>query len=133
MKKRLIALPLALTMVGALLAGCGGKDNTPGDTQQPAGDQQTNEPAGDTQQPADPAPADPAPADIDYKTFTIDPAQIPQEKLDTTLYLAVSIRGLENPYIATIKRLAVNEKLDLDTAKVLIAEYKRTCGKKEGL
>ena len=31
-----------------------------------------------------------------------------------------------DPYIATIKRLAVNEKLDLDTAKVLIAEYKRT-------
>ena len=38
-----------------------------------------------------------------------------------------------DPYIATIKRLAVNEKLDLDTAKVLIAEYKRTCGKKEEL
>ena len=36
-------------------------------------------------------------------------------------------------YIATIKRLAVNEKLDLDTAKVLIAEYKRTRGKKEEL
>ena len=31
-----------------------------------------------------------------------------------------------DPYIATIKRLAVNEKLDLDTAKLLIAEYKRT-------
>ena len=38
-----------------------------------------------------------------------------------------------DPYIATIKRLAVNEKLDLDTAKVLIAEYKRTRGKKEEL
>lgn len=38
-----------------------------------------------------------------------------------------------DPYIATIKRLAVNEKLDLDTAKVPIAEYKRTCGKKEEL
>lgn len=38
----------------------------------------------------------------DYKDFTIDPAQIPQEKLDETVYLAVSIRGLENPYIATI-------------------------------
>ena len=38
-----------------------------------------------------------------------------------------------DPYIATIKRLAVNEKLDLDTAKVLIAEYKRTHGKKEEL
>ena len=29
-----------------------------------------------------------------------------------------------DPYIAVIKRLAMNEKLDLDTAKVLIAEYK---------
>ena len=27
---------------------------------------------------------------------------------------------------ATIKRLAMNEKLDLETAKVLIAEYKKT-------
>ena len=39
---------------------------------------------------------------VDYANFKIDPAQIPQEKLDTTLYLAVSVRGLENPYIATI-------------------------------
>ena len=31
-----------------------------------------------------------------------------------------------DPYIATIKRLAMNEKLDLDTAKVLIAAYKKT-------
>lgn len=31
-----------------------------------------------------------------------------------------------DPYIATIKRLAMNEKLDLDTAKILIAEYKKT-------
>lgn len=31
-----------------------------------------------------------------------------------------------DPYIAVIKRLAMNEKLDLDTAKVLIAEYKKT-------
>ena len=34
--------------------------------------------------------------------------------------------GAADPYIATIKRLAVNEKLDLETAKVLIAEYKKT-------
>ncbi len=31
-----------------------------------------------------------------------------------------------DPYIATIKRLVVNEKLDFDTAKVLISEYKKT-------
>lgn len=36
-----------------------------------------------------------------------------------------------DPYIATIKRLAVNEKIDLDTAKVLIAEYKKTKNKEE--
>jgi len=29
------------------------------------------------------------------------------------------------PYIALIKRLAVNEKLDFDTAKILISEYKK--------
>ena len=38
-----------------------------------------------------------------------------------------------DPYIATIKRLAMNEKLDLDTAKVLIAEYKKTREEKEEL
>ena len=38
-----------------------------------------------------------------------------------------------DPYIATIKRLAMNEKLDLDTAKVLIAEYKKTRTMKEEL
>ena len=30
-----------------------------------------------------------------------------------------------DPYIATIKRLAVNERLDFDTAKLLISEYKK--------
>lgn len=38
-----------------------------------------------------------------------------------------------DPYIATIKRLAMNEKLDLDTAKVLIAEYKKIRKEKEEL
>ena len=42
-------------------------------------------------------------ASEDWKSFKIDPAAIPQEKLDTTLSVACSIRGLENPYINTIK------------------------------
>ena len=29
------------------------------------------------------------------------------------------------PYIALIKRLAIDDKLDFDTAKILISEYKR--------
>lgn len=32
------------------------------------------------------------------------------------------------PYIALIKRLAINEKLDYDTAKLLISEYKKVKG-----
>ena len=36
-----------------------------------------------------------------------------------------------DPYIAAIKRLAMDEKLDLDTAKILIAEYKKTRTKEE--
>lgn len=34
------------------------------------------------------------------------------------------------PYIALIKRLAINDKLDFDTAKVLISEYKKVKGEK---
>ena len=33
-----------------------------------------------------------------------------------------------DPYIATIKRLAVSDRLDFDIAKLLIAEYKKTKG-----
>ena len=32
------------------------------------------------------------------------------------------------PYVALIKRLAVSDKLDFDTAKILISEYKKTGG-----
>ena len=33
-----------------------------------------------------------------------------------------------DPYVALIKRLALNEKLDFDTAKLLITEYKKLKG-----
>lgn len=45
--------------------------------------------------------------------------------------IQISDSSAGEPYIALIKRLAVNEKLDFDTAKVLISEYKKT--KKETL
>jgi len=32
------------------------------------------------------------------------------------------------PYVALIKRLAVSDKIDFDTAKVLISEYKKVKG-----
>ena len=31
-----------------------------------------------------------------------------------------------DPYVTLVKRLAMNDKLDFDTAKLLIAEYKKT-------
>lgn len=43
----------------------------------------------------------------------------------------ISDSDATEPYVALIKRLAVNEKIDFDTAKVLIAEYKKNSQSKE--
>lgn len=40
--------------------------------------------------------------------------------------IQISEETANEPYIALIKRLAVNEKIDFDTAKILINEYKKT-------
>lgn len=40
--------------------------------------------------------------------------------------IRISEDTFNEPYISLIKRLAVNEKLDFDTAKILISEYKKT-------
>ncbi|WP_326909837.1 DUF2089 family protein [Sedimentibacter sp. MB31-C6] len=39
--------------------------------------------------------------------------------------IQISEDTASEPYIALIKRLAVNEKVDFDTAKILISEYKK--------
>lgn len=39
--------------------------------------------------------------------------------------IKISEDTANEPYISLIKRLAVNEKIDFDTAKILISEYKR--------
>ena len=44
--------------------------------------------------------------------------------------IKLSEAGEEDPFVALVKRLAVNEKLDFDTAKILIHAYKGQ--KKEG-
>ena len=43
--------------------------------------------------------------------------------------IQISEDTANEPYIALIKRLAVNDKVDFDTAKILIAEYKKLGGK----
>lgn len=39
--------------------------------------------------------------------------------------IQISEDANNEPYIALIKRLAVNEKIDFDTAKILMSEYKK--------
>lgn len=39
--------------------------------------------------------------------------------------IQISEDTANEPYIALIKRLAINEKVDFDTAKILINEYKK--------
>ncbi len=43
--------------------------------------------------------------------------------------IKISDETESEPYIALIKRLAINDKLDFDTAKVLISEYKKFKGR----
>lgn len=48
-------------------------------------------------------------------------------RLDRLIQKIQISEGTANePYIALIKRLAVSEKVDFDTAKILISEYKKT-------
>ena len=42
--------------------------------------------------------------------------------------IQISDETASEPYVGVIKRLVINEKIDFDTAKVLIAEYKKTKG-----
>ncbi len=95
--KRTFALLLVVLMTLSLVACTA----APAETEQPAAPAPAAEAPTEPAAPAEPAPEAPT-APVDYKTFKIDPSKIPQEKLDTTLYVAASVRGLDNPYIVTI-------------------------------
>ncbi|MBE6906815.1 DUF2089 family protein [Marasmitruncus massiliensis] len=45
--------------------------------------------------------------------------------------IQISEDANNEPYISVIKRLAVNEKIDFDTAKILIAEYRKAKKEKQ--
>lgn len=40
--------------------------------------------------------------------------------------IQISEDTTNEPYVSLIKRLAINDKLDFDTAKILISEYKKS-------
>lgn len=39
--------------------------------------------------------------------------------------IQISEDNANEPYISLVKRMAINEKIDFDTAKILITEYKK--------
>jgi hypothetical protein len=45
--------------------------------------------------------------------------------------IQISEDVVNEPYVALIKRLALSEKVDFDTAKILISEYKKLSKSKE--
>lgn len=52
-------------------------------------------------------------------------------KLDRLIQkLQLSESSEQDPYVATVKRLAINDKIDFDTAKILINEYRKYKGGK---
>ena len=103
--KKIIALVLVGAMSLTMLSACKKQVDEAPVAEAPA----VEEPAAQEPAAEEPAAEEPAteeaPAEAateDWSSFVIDPANIPQEKLDTTLYVACSVRGLENPYIVTI-------------------------------
>ena len=40
--------------------------------------------------------------------------------------IQIGENNANEPFVALIKRMAVNEKIDFNTAKILISEYKKT-------
>jgi ribose transport system substrate-binding protein len=102
--KRVLALLCAIVLGASTLIACGSKAEDTVSDQGSTNSSTKSETKTATDTPTD-KPADTSEtksSPIDYSNFKIDVSAIPQEKLDTTLYVATSIRGLENPYIATI-------------------------------
>ena len=46
--------------------------------------------------------------------------------------IKVNDREVNEPYIALIKKLAIDDKISLETTKMLISEYKRSRGGQDG-
>lgn len=99
---RVISLIMSVVMASAILGACSSTTSTTTAAT-------TAAPAATTAKTADTTAANVTTADTtaaagttDWKTFKIDASKIPQEKLDTTLYVGASVRGLDNPYIVTI-------------------------------
>ena len=60
---------------------------------------------------------------VSYPTVPISTVRLRLDRLIQKIQLGEQIEN--EPYIALIKRLAVDDKLDFDTAKILISEYRK--------
>lgn len=59
------------------------------------------------------------------KVYGVSPATVKLRLEKLVQNIQISEQLPDEPYIALIKRLAVNERLDYDAARVLINEYKK--------
>ncbi|MCL2864713.1 MAG: sugar ABC transporter substrate-binding protein [Lachnospiraceae bacterium] len=96
--KKMIALLLVVGLMMMGLVACTDSDSGDTGTEAPVAEAPADD--ADVAEEPDEAEAPDAGA-TDWSSFVLDPSQIPQEKLDTELHIAVSIRGLDNPYIVT--------------------------------
>lgn len=55
--------------------------------------------------------------DVTYPTVRL--------RLDRLIQIQISEENKDEPFISLIKQLALNDKLDFDTAKKIISKYKR--------
>ncbi len=59
--------------------------------------------------------------DVSYPTIRL--------KLDRVIQkILIADKGVDDPYIALIRNMAIDEKIDINTAKELIEKYKATKG-----
>ena len=100
MKKRsIVFLVVVLVLILVVTVACGrvGTESTGGAS---GGGETTTSSGGDT------GSTDSGGASVtqrsDLENFVIDPAQIPQEKLDTVLQVGCTIRDLGNPYLKSV-------------------------------
>jgi ribose transport system substrate-binding protein len=104
--KKIASISLAAAMIFTAFAGCSNSSSSSTATPASSAAAPSSAAASSEAAPAASSAASVAPASdagtTDWANFTIDASKIPQAKKDTTLYLACSVRGLENPYIVTI-------------------------------
>lgn len=102
MRKKILATLIAVAVLSSFVTACSSTSSDSGsDSASSSSSAEETSDASSTSEASEDESSG-SDSEIDYSEFVIDASLISQETLDTTLYMAVSVRGLENPYIASI-------------------------------